>query len=76
MSVVDKLLAFNEDVQKIARDDRLSWRCRYDLVFSDEMAQKRHSLIPHFDWPDPDTTYEEDVRAFADALDAFVHRQE
>ena len=71
--IVDELIAFNDEIQKIVSDDRLSWECRYHLVFSDANMARRLRLLPYFDWYDPDTTYEEDARAFADALDSYIY---
>ena len=48
------------------------WERVYDAVFSDAVSIRVFSLFGKlnmsFDWYDPDTTYEEDVVAFARAL--------
>lgn len=44
------------------------WRTKYDLIFSDEVscAMRNTGLMP--DYHDPDTSSEEDVRAFVRAV--------
>lgn len=48
------------------------WEVAYDLVFSDTISRQVHSTLramnQSLDYYDPDTSYEEDVRAFADAV--------
>jgi hypothetical protein len=53
------------DAQSIC-DSNLSWETKYDLIFSASISQKMHSIL-RLDYYDPDTTYEEDVRAFCRA---------
>lgn len=48
-------------------DSMASWETKYDMVFSDEVSIRMHELVT-FDYYDPDTTYEEDVRAFRNAV--------
>jgi hypothetical protein len=48
-------------------DSMASWETKYDMVFSDEVSNRMHELVT-FDYYDPDTTYEEDVRAFRNAV--------
>lgn len=53
-------------------DGHVPWYVIYDEIFSKEVSQRIHALLHelhiHFDYCDPDTTYEEDVRAYVDAL--------
>lgn len=49
-------------------DSDASWETKFDLVFSDDLSLKVWDLDPGFDYYDPDTTYDDDVRAFVDAL--------
>lgn len=44
-----------------------SWDEKFDLIFSDKVSGKV-SKIYHFSYYDPDTSYEEDVRAYVDAF--------
>jgi hypothetical protein len=54
------------------------WDTAFSLVFSPALSQRVFALARELgsslDYYDPDTTYEEDVRAFAGALDDKVHR--
>lgn len=43
---------------------------KYDLIFSEDISQKFK-----LDYYDPDTSYEEDVDAFMNALDRYMMRQ-
>lgn len=40
------------------------WERLYHFVFSDKISGAVSSIVPDFDWYDPDTTYEEDVMAW------------
>lgn len=52
------------------------WESAYDLVFSDAISKRVYAELREMnqslDYYDPDTTYEEDVQAFADAVDSKV----
>lgn len=79
-SIVTELFEINTFVQnsvEVARDtagnqDRDPWAIAYGLVFSKNCSQRAHALFKQlnvdFDYYDPDTSYEEDVEAFASAL--------
>lgn len=56
---------------KIQDNQELTWEEKYDLIFSEKISGKAQ-----IDWYDPDTTYEEDVRAFVDALKRRLARME
>lgn len=49
-------------------DSDASWETKFEFVFSKDLSRKVWEIDPHFDYYDPDTTYEDDVRAFVDAL--------
>ena len=44
------------------------WERLYNFVFSDKISRVVYSIIPDFNWYDPDTTYQEDVCAFIGAF--------
>lgn len=44
------------------------WEHLYHFVFSDKISGVVRSVVPDFDWYDPDTTYEEDVMAWIGAF--------
>lgn len=48
-------------------DSELPWETKYDLIFSERVSRCIFELI-HIDYCDPDTSYQEDVTAFVDAL--------
>ena len=50
------------------RDCGSCWATKYEAVFSKDLSRKVWELDHSFDYYDPDTSYEEDVRAFVDAL--------
>lgn len=45
--------------------EQMGWRRKYDLVFSSDVIGVIREEYPYkLDWYDPDTTYEDDTRAF------------
>jgi hypothetical protein len=60
------------------RDSSLPWRKKHDLIFSREISGRVFDLV-QLDYRDPDTTHEEDVKAFTASLrrraglEDFVH---
>jgi len=58
-----------ERAKRIVGSD-LEWDQKYDMIFSEEISKK---FI--LDYYGPDTSYEEDVRAFMDALDHHMEKQ-
>jgi hypothetical protein len=60
----------HERVKRIIASD-LEWEEKYDMIFSEEVSRK-FSL----NYYDPDTSYEEDVMAFMNALDEHMRKQE
>ena len=67
----EKIRKINNKVQELIWRNDLDWEQKYDRIFSDQISRKVHKLI-HLDYYDPDTSYEEDVSAFASALDEWV----
>lgn len=59
-----------ERAKRIITSD-LEWEEKYDMIFSEEISRK-FSL----DYYDPDTSYEEDVMAFMNALDEYMRKQD
>ncbi len=57
-------------------EEDVIWHTVYDAVFSESVSRRVFTLISklslRFEYYDPDTTYREDVMAFANALDALV----
>jgi hypothetical protein len=59
----------------IVEADDLTWDEKYDLIFCDELSGKCFDIAKKLDnkieYYDPDTTYEEDVMAFVEAIRAY-----
>ena len=60
-----------EKVRTLYKNDTLCWNYRYDRIFSIH----NESIMPRFrelgvdlNWDDPDLDYEDDVKAYVDAL--------
>lgn len=68
-----EIIKINDKVQKIINDVRLTWEEKYHKIFSDEISGKIYHSIT-LDYFDPDTSYEEDVFAFANALNDYVNK--
>ena len=67
MKNIQKLQKLNKKANEIYDDDELTWEEKYDLIFSEKISRKVHSLIT-LDYYDPDTSYQEDVSAFVCAF--------
>lgn len=57
--------------KRIAENPRMTDVERFDAIFDMEIARKIRDAGYHFDWYDPDTTYEADVEAYVKALSEF-----
>lgn len=69
LTYVEKV-AIYERAKKIAACD-LSWKEKYDMIFSKEISQKLD-----FDYYDPDSDYDDDVLAFMNAFHEYMTKQE
>lgn len=56
-------------IEHIINDSRLTWRERYELIFSDQISRKVFALI-ELDYVDPDFSYKKDVMTFVEAFRA------
>lgn len=79
MSKYQELLSLNNKIQKLINED-IDWETKYDLVFCENVSRRVFKLLKElgvsFDYYDPDTSYEEDLRAFANALKEKVEELE
>ena len=50
-----------------------SWELKYDMIFNDRVSGKVFELIS-MDYYDPDTSYQEDVQAFYNALTEYMEK--
>ena len=66
MSVLGELKDLHKQVNEIFNSS-VDWEVKYDLIFSKRVSGKINDLIS-LDYYDPDTSYEEDVTAFVNAL--------
>lgn len=57
--ILSKLFQKTEDII----NSETSWESKYDKIFSDEISKKVFSMVD-IDYSDPDTSYEEDAKAF------------
>jgi hypothetical protein len=63
-----------QEIYKEAREifkSSISWKAKYDLIFSDRISKK-----VSFDWYDPDTSYEEDVTYFMMGFDSYMNEMD
>jgi hypothetical protein len=73
MSFIDQLAGAQAFVsaawlaKRIAQSS-LPWKDKYSLIFSAEVSRVIFDSGIPFDWVDPDGSYEDDVRAFVDAV--------
>ena len=67
MTPVGRFLTLAKMAVDIAGSDA-SWETKYDLVFSDEISKCIRETGISLDYCDPDTSYEEDVLAYVNAV--------
>lgn len=67
MGNVQLFLLLAGQIQRIVASNA-SWETKYDLVFSPAFSFAIAETGVPLEWCDPDTTYEEDTRAYADAI--------
>lgn len=57
---------------EVVAESKTSWETKYDIIFSQSVSLKIYNLVRvcdfKFDYRDPDTSYEEDVMYFVNAL--------
>lgn len=58
------------EARRIAENDLLLWERRYDLIFNERVSRRLFDALDASNYYDPDTTYEEDVRAFMQWLNS------
>lgn len=72
MSKIQELRTLNNKVQRLTNEENVDWDLKYDMIFSENISRKVFSLLKELgsplDYYDPDTSEEEDVKAFSDAL--------
>ena len=71
MSVLNRMHRFTElarEAEAIANSDSDDWRLKYDLIFSFSIRGQIDVTRISVDWCDPDSSYEEDVRTYVEAL--------
>ena len=49
----------------------LSWKDKYNLIFSEEISKKLN-----FEWLDLDLDYKDDVLAFMEGFDKYIEKEE
>ncbi|WP_150126598.1 hypothetical protein [Burkholderia cenocepacia] len=79
-AMLSRLDGLNQDVARFVAvaAETGDWETAFGLVFSPSISQQAFTLAGEMGFPldyyDPDTSYEDDVRAFANALDAKVQQ--
>lgn len=66
----DEFLALVALAKNIVETDSLMWEEKYEAVFSSRISKRIQVLGFSPDYYDPDTTYEEDVTAYVNAIGA------
>lgn len=56
------------------RDCEADWPTKYNAIFSSEISRQINALAVPFSYVDPDTSEEEDVRAYVCALEEHAER--
>lgn len=78
MAILAKLRQILGVAEDIVRAEEFTWENRYDLIFSNQIARQVSNLFHAspivFDYYDPDSSYEDDVTAFVDALEDHIEK--
>lgn len=74
IAINDTMHTYIDNVKSQEEDQQYShWETAYDLIFSENLSRKVYSLLEklntRLDYYDPDTSYQEDLEAFANAFD-------
>lgn len=64
----ETLLDLINKAEKIFHDPDLNWESKYSLIFGLGIWQKARAAGLGLSWCDPDTTYEEDITAYMQAV--------
>lgn len=67
MENIKEFIKLVGDAQRII-DSPIEWETKFDLIFSDIISKKISELGILFEWCDPDTSYEDDVLAYYNAV--------
>lgn len=73
MSYIVNLIHLIERAERIFQSDA-DWEMKYDTIFGMRIWQRLGEAGYHVEWCDPDTTYEEDVTAYVNALTEYKGR--
>jgi radical SAM superfamily enzyme YgiQ (UPF0313 family) len=65
---MDEITLIHERAKRIVSSD-LSWKDKYNMIFSDDVSGK---VIHLFDYYDPDSDYDDDVIAFMNGFDEYM----
>ncbi len=67
IETISEILQIIEKANQVYNSEA-DWLLKYDLIFSDSISCNIFNLGLRFDYYDPDSSYEEDVRAYITAL--------
>lgn len=67
-----ELQYLKNEINRIATDHTLTWEQKYDAIFSKKISTRFFEIANGFSYYDPDSSYEDDVRAFHDAVNDWV----
>ncbi len=68
MAKLKKIIALIGTAERIFNSSTSDWEAKYDLIFGLDIWQKIRKAGYSFEWSDPDTTYQEDITAYVEAL--------
>ena len=67
-----EIIRLNDKIQGILKRKNLTWEQKFNIIFSEGISKRVFEII-NLDYYNPDTSYEEDVKAFVEALDKWVN---
>lgn len=67
-----EIIELSKRARFIANSKNITWKSKFDLVFSESISRRVFHLYPDFKYYDPDTSYEDDVMAFVISLEGAI----
>lgn len=65
---ISRVMELIEEAEAIINNPNLSWRLKYGTIFGMNISGYLRDLGYRIEWNDPDTTHQEDVEAYMQAL--------
>lgn len=72
IGIQSELHYLKSEINRIVANYNMSWEQKYDAIFSEKISKRFFQIANGFSYYDPDSSYEDDVRAFQNAVNEYV----